>query len=239
MENFKKLPVIALRSMTILPDTMIHFDLIRKKSILAAEQAMSEDQEVFLVTQCHAETEDPQAEDLYQIGCIAKVKQVTKLPDKTTYNVKDTFDPTGMQVTAYYANGMTRDVTKYVTWSDKPLKASDTDFQITFPYAMYQNRENSDTLEMEYGVHCDKPMTTLTLTIGDQTEVKYGDVNGNGKVDSTDAAIVYRYANGKYQLSADQLLAADVNGDGVVNTTDAALIYRVANGKLSKFPVEQ
>ena len=69
MENFKKLPVIALRSMTILPDTMIHFDLIRKKSILAAEQAMSEDQEVFLVTQCHAETEDPQAEDLYQIGC--------------------------------------------------------------------------------------------------------------------------------------------------------------------------
>ena len=59
MENFKKLPVIALRSMTILPDTMIHFDLIRKKSILAAEQAMSEDQEVFLVTQCHAETEDP------------------------------------------------------------------------------------------------------------------------------------------------------------------------------------
>ena len=81
MENFKKLPVIALRSMTILPDTMIHFELIRKKSILAAEQAMSEDQEVFLVTQCHAETEDPQAEDLYQIGCIAKVKQVTKLPD--------------------------------------------------------------------------------------------------------------------------------------------------------------
>ena len=78
MENFKKLPVIALRKMTILPDTMIHFDLIRKKSILAAEQAMSEDQEVFLVTQCHAETEDPQAEDLYQIGCIAKVKQVTK-----------------------------------------------------------------------------------------------------------------------------------------------------------------
>lgn len=176
---------------------------------------------------------------LMAVGSTIERIEVTKLPDKTTYNVKDTFNPTGMQVTAYYANGMTRDVTKYVTWSDKPLKASDTDFQITFPYAMYQNRENSETLEMEYGVHCDKPMTTLTLTIGDQTEVKYGDVNGNGKVDSTDAAIVYRYANGKYQLSADQLLAADVNGDGVVNTTDAALIYRVANGKLSKFPVEK
>ena len=176
---------------------------------------------------------------LMAVGSTIERIEVTKLPDKMTYNVKDTFDPTGMQVTAYYTNGKTRDVTKYVTWSENPLKASDTDFQITFPYAMYQNRENSETLEMEYGVHCDKPMTTLTLTIGDQTEVKYGDVNGNGKVDSTDAAIVYRYANGKYQLSADQLLAADVNGDGVVNTTDAALIYRVANGKLSKFPVEQ
>ena len=176
---------------------------------------------------------------LMAVGSTIERIEVTKLPDKTTYKVKDTFDPTGMQVTAYYANGKTRDITAYVTWSETPLTANDTDFQITFPYAMYQNRENSDTLEMEYGVHCDKPMTTLTLTIEDTTEVKYGDVNGDGKVASTDAAIVYRYANGKYQLSADQLLAADVNGDGVVNSTDAALIYRMANGKLLKFPVEK
>lgn len=176
---------------------------------------------------------------LMAVGSTIERIEVTKLPDKTTYNVKDTFDPTGMQVTAYYANGKTRDITDYVTWSETPLTANDTDFQITFPYAMYQNRENSDTLEMEYGVHCDKPMTTLTLTIEDTTEVKYGDVNGDGKVASTDAAIVYRYANGKYQLSANQLLAADVNGDGVVNSTDAALIYRMANGKLLKFPVEK
>ena len=176
---------------------------------------------------------------LMAVGSTIERIEVTKLPDKTTYKVKDTFDPTGMQVTAYYANGKTRDITDYVTWSETPLTADDTDFQITFPYAMYQNRENSDTLEMEYGVHCDKPMTTLTLTIEDTTEVKYGDVNGDGKVASTDAAIVYRYANGKYQLSANQLLAADVNGDGVVNSTDAALIYRMANGKLLKFPVEK
>ncbi len=119
---------------------------------------------------------------LMAVGSTIERIEVTKLPDKTTYNVKDTFDPTGMQVTAYYANGKTRDITAYVTWSETPLTANDTDFQITFPYAMYQNRENSDTLEMEYGVHCDKPMTTLTLTIEDTTEVKYGDVNGDGKV---------------------------------------------------------
>ena len=137
---------------------------------------------------------------LMAVGSTIERIEVTKLPDKTTYKVKDTFDPTGMQVTAYYANGKTRDITAYVTWSETPLTANDTDFQITFPYAMYQNRENSDTLEMEYGVHCDKPMTTLTLTIEDTTEVKYGDVNGDGKVASTDAAIaalIYRMANGK------------------------------------------
>ena len=127
---------------------------------------------------------------LMAVGSTIERIEVTKLPDKTTYNVKDTFDPTGMQVTAYYANGMTRDVTKYVTWSDKPLEASDTDFQITFPYAMYQNRENSDTLEMECGVHCDKPMTTLTLTIADQSAVKYGDVNADGIIDVSDAMLI-------------------------------------------------
>ena len=52
-------------------------------------------------------------------------------------------------MTAYYANGKTRDVTEYVTWSEQPLTANDTDFQITFPYAMYRNEENSDTLEMD------------------------------------------------------------------------------------------
>ena len=167
---------------------------------------------------------------LMAVGSTIERIEVTKLPDKTTYKVKDTFDPTGMQVTAYYANGKTRDITDYVTWSETPLTANDTDFQITFPYAMYQNRENSDTLEMEYGVHCDKPMTTLTLTIEDTTEVKYGDVNGDGKVASTDAAIVYRYANGKYQLSANQLLAADVNGDGKVNIIDLMQIAQYIVG---------
>ena len=45
---------------------------------------------------------------LMAVGSTIERIEVTKLPDKTTYNVKDTFDPTGMQVTAYYANGKTR-----------------------------------------------------------------------------------------------------------------------------------
>ena len=88
---------------------------------------------------------------LMAVGSTIERIEITKQPDKTEYKVKDTFDPTGMEVTAYYANGKTRDVTEYVTWSEQPLTANDTDFQITFPYAMYQNEENSDTLEMTYG----------------------------------------------------------------------------------------
>ena len=81
MERFEQMPAVALRGMTILPDTMIHFDLIREKSIRAVEEALDADHKVFLVTQKKAETEEPSREDLYSIGCVASVKQVTKLPD--------------------------------------------------------------------------------------------------------------------------------------------------------------
>ena len=81
MERFEQMPAVALRGMTILPDTMIHFDLIREKSIRAVEEALAADRKVFLVTQKKTETEDPGKEELYEIGCIASVKQVTKLPD--------------------------------------------------------------------------------------------------------------------------------------------------------------
>lgn len=81
MERFEQMPAVALRGMTILPDTMIHFDLVREKSIRAVEEALKGDRKVFLVSQKKTETEDPVREDLYSVGCIASVKQVTKLPD--------------------------------------------------------------------------------------------------------------------------------------------------------------
>ena len=71
-----------------------------------------------------------------------------------------------------------------------------------------------------------------------EPDVMYGNVNGDGIINSTDAAIVYRSVNGRYTLTDSQKLSADVNGDGAVNSTDAALIYRYTNGKMSKFPAE-
>lgn len=75
------LPATALRGMTILPEMIIHFDLSRKKSIQAIETAMTQDQRVFLITQKNSELEDPKMDDLYHIGTIALIKQVTKLPN--------------------------------------------------------------------------------------------------------------------------------------------------------------
>ena len=74
------LPAIALRGTTILPDMIVHFDISREKSIKAVEAAMVKDQRVFLITQKDPETENPGIPELYQVGTVAFVKQVVKLP---------------------------------------------------------------------------------------------------------------------------------------------------------------
>lgn len=75
------LPAIALRGTTILPGTIIHFDVSRERSIKAIEEAMLHDQKMFLITQKDPEVETPGLLDLYQTGTIAYIKQVVKLPD--------------------------------------------------------------------------------------------------------------------------------------------------------------
>ncbi len=76
-----KLPVIALRGVTILPKMVIHFDVSRNVSIEAVEQAMKTDQTVFLVTQLSSQTEEPGKDDLYRTGTVATIKQLLKLPN--------------------------------------------------------------------------------------------------------------------------------------------------------------
>ena len=78
-EKVITIPTVALRGMTILPGMVAHFDISREKSMKAIEEAMMGEQDVFLITQRNIETEDPDMEDLYRIGIIAKVKQVIKM----------------------------------------------------------------------------------------------------------------------------------------------------------------
>ena len=74
------LPSIALRGTTILPGMIVHFDVRRERSIKAIEAAMLHDQKIFLVTQKDPEVETPDASGVYQVGTIAYIKQVVKLP---------------------------------------------------------------------------------------------------------------------------------------------------------------
>ena len=74
------LPVLALRGLTVLPDMILHFDVNRPSSIAALEAAMLAEQNVLLVTQLDSNVENPQREDLYTIGTVARVKQMAKMP---------------------------------------------------------------------------------------------------------------------------------------------------------------
>ena len=74
-----KMPAVALRGMVILPGMVAHFDVSRAKSIKAVEEAMMDEQKIFLVAQKDVEQENPDIENLFKIGIIAEVKQVIKL----------------------------------------------------------------------------------------------------------------------------------------------------------------
>ena len=78
-----RLPLIPLRGLMVFPHMVLHFDVGRQKSVAALEQAMMEDQRVFLVAQRDGETEDPGMEDLCRVGTVALIKQVLNLPGDT------------------------------------------------------------------------------------------------------------------------------------------------------------
>ena len=79
-KKMRQLPMVALRGLVVMPGTAMSFDLSRKKSIEAVQRAMEGEQKIFLSAQKSIEIEDPTQEDLYQIGTIATVRQIVKLP---------------------------------------------------------------------------------------------------------------------------------------------------------------
>lgn len=80
-ENFMTLPLIPLRGISIFPNMIIHFDVGREKSIAAIEAAMDNQIEIFLSTQKDYEIEEPDFDDIFEIGTICKIKQIIKLPN--------------------------------------------------------------------------------------------------------------------------------------------------------------
>lgn len=170
---------------------------------------------------------------LMAFGSAIEKIEITTAPNKTSYIAGESFDPTGMVVTATYANGKTRDITRYVSWNEDPLTTEDTAFTISFEHVMYHNQEEGT--EMVSGVVTQTPAVTIELTV---TEGILGDVDGNGKIEPADAQMILDY-EAKVLEHGLSLFVADVSGDGIIDSNDAVLIQQYLAGKFDKFPAEE
>ena len=170
---------------------------------------------------------------LMAFGSAIEKIEITTAPNKVSYIAGEAFDPTGMVVTATYANGKTRDITRYVSWNEEPLTTEDTAFTISFEHVMYHNQEEGT--EMVSGVVTQTPAVTIELTV---TEGILGDVDSNGKIELADAQMILDY-EAKVLDQGMSLFVADVSGDGVIDSNDAVLIQQYLAGKFDKFPAEK
>ncbi len=84
---YKSMPTVAIRGIVIFPGVRFHFDIARSKSIAAIENAMNNDQRIFLVAQKDALVDDPEPSDLYNYGVIASVKQILKAPNENQMRI--------------------------------------------------------------------------------------------------------------------------------------------------------
>ncbi|MCG7410181.1 endopeptidase La [Paenibacillus sp. ACRRX] len=79
----RKLPLLPLRGLLVYPSMVLHLDVGRDKSVKALEQAMLEDQILLLSSQSEGSIEEPTKDDIFQIGTMAKVRQMLRLPNNT------------------------------------------------------------------------------------------------------------------------------------------------------------
>ncbi|MDQ0256481.1 ATP-dependent Lon protease [Evansella vedderi] len=82
-KKVKKLPLLPLRGLLVYPTMVLHLDVGRDKSVQALERAMVEEKEIFLATQKEIAIDEPEEEDIYAVGTLAKVNQMLKLPNRT------------------------------------------------------------------------------------------------------------------------------------------------------------
>ena len=82
-KNTKTIPLLPLRGIVVFPNMILHFDVGRPRSIKALEEAMMEEQKIFLAAQKDPALEEPGQEDVYTIGTTAKIKQLLRLPGDT------------------------------------------------------------------------------------------------------------------------------------------------------------
>lgn len=85
--EFMHMPIVALRGLTVFPGMNLHFDVGRKKSIATLKNAMNNDQRIFLVAQKDAGVNEPELDDLYEVGVVCEIKQMIKIPNSPNLRV--------------------------------------------------------------------------------------------------------------------------------------------------------
>ena len=161
---------------------------------------------------------------LMAFGSAIEKLEVTQAPAKTEYVVGETFDPAGMVITAVYANGTRRDVTRYLGYSQDALTLEDDGVTLTFPYVMYHNADNTDGTSRA-GVPGSKPTVKVSVTVTTpKTDVKVDWTAGNitvttGAEKGAETVLAAVYDEAGRMLS---VVTARVEG-GVVTLTPAQL----------------
>lgn len=87
LNNFEDIPVVPLRGLVVYPNMNLHFDVGRKKSIAALNEAMDTHQLIFLVSQTDSTIEDPTERDVFDVGVVCKIKQMIKIPNSSNLRV--------------------------------------------------------------------------------------------------------------------------------------------------------
>ena len=77
-----RMPILALRGLTVFPEQTVHFDVGRLKSVMALDAAMKDNRTLLLVPQKDIQVDDPGLKDMYAVGTIVMVKQVLKAQDE-------------------------------------------------------------------------------------------------------------------------------------------------------------
>lgn len=86
-EQSRELPMMALRGLTVFPGMLLNFDVERPMSIASLNQAMGEDQVIFLAAQKEMATDVPTPDDVYAVGTVCRIKQMMKQPGNKTIRV--------------------------------------------------------------------------------------------------------------------------------------------------------
>lgn len=87
VERIAELPIIPLRGLVVFPNMVLHFDVGRKKSVEALRNSMQVNQKVFLVCQKDASVDDPNIDEMFEIGVVCHIKQMLRIPNSENLRV--------------------------------------------------------------------------------------------------------------------------------------------------------